>query len=152
MPIIFSYQSFWKRVRALLEWLRKLAAKKVPGILWAVFYIWGVRIVNVQCFFFFKNLFTRKRLREHELMCTGWGRSRGRGRLLAGSREPYVRLDPRILRSWPEPKADTSPTEPPGHPRFAMFSKNCIAGVTVYSPSQLCVSRICFKYYLLNKC
>ena len=32
------------------------------------------------------------------------------------SREPDVGLDPRTLRSWPETKADASPTEPPGGP------------------------------------
>ena len=33
-------------------------------------------------------------------------------------REPEAELDPRTLRSWPEPKADTSPTEPSRRPEF----------------------------------
>ena len=36
-------------------------------------------------------------------------------------REPNVGLDPRILRSWPEPKADAEPTEPPRYPRMIFF-------------------------------
>ena len=30
--------------------------------------------------------------------------------------EPDVRLDPRTLRSWPEPKADAQPQSHPGVP------------------------------------
>ena len=37
------------------------------------------------------------------------------------SREPNVGLDPRTLGSWPEPKADTSPTEPPRCPTIFFF-------------------------------
>ena len=39
------------------------------------------------------------------------------------SREPNVRLEPRALRSSPEPKADAELTEPPRHPKPLPFNK-----------------------------
>ena len=37
------------------------------------------------------------------------------------SREPDMGLDPRTLRSQPEPKADSQPTEPPRGPFESFF-------------------------------
>ena len=37
------------------------------------------------------------------------------------NREPHAGLNPRTLRSLPEPKADTQPTEPPRCPLAALF-------------------------------
>ena len=47
-------------------------------------------------------------------------RGRGRSRFL----EPDVGLDPRALRSWPELKADTKPTELNRHPDLKMIFKS----------------------------
>ena len=42
------------------------------------------------------------------------------------SREPNVRLDPRILRSWPEQTADAELTEPHRHPKFLLLSTSSV--------------------------
>ena len=45
--------------------------------------------------------------------------SRGRSRLLAGSLEPAVELDPRTAGSNPEPKEDAQLLHHPGVPKFS---------------------------------
>ena len=53
-------------------------------------------------------------MKEREHTSRGRGRARGRSRFPAEPEpEPDVGLDPRMVRSRPEPKADSSLTEPP---------------------------------------
>ena len=64
----------------------------------------------------FLNLFERER------ESTSWEVGRGRGEADSPlSRKPDVVLNPRTLRSWPEPKADASLTEPHSHPKTKHF-------------------------------
>jgi len=66
-------------------------------------------------FFFLKDfiyLTERQRKREHEKW--EWVGEREAG--LPLSREPDSGLNPNILGSWPEVKADAQPTKPPRHP------------------------------------
>ena len=77
-------------------------------------------------FYFFKCLFIFERERERERETERkWGRGRERegdteseagSRLPAVSTEPDAGSNPRTVRSWPEPKADASPMEPPRRP------------------------------------
>ena len=56
-------------------------------------------------------------MKERELTSRGRGRARGRSRFPAEPApdpEPDVGLDPRMVRSRPELRADSSLTEPPG--------------------------------------
>ena len=49
------------------------------------------------------------------------GGQREREKQAPPNREPDVGLNPRTPRSWPEPKADASLTEPPRHSFFQSF-------------------------------
>ena len=69
----------------------------------------------------FIYLFIFERETEYEL-----GRGRERGRQNPQSRlqvlSPTQGLNPWTMRSWPEPKSDAQPTEPPRRPRILLTS------------------------------
>ena len=66
--------------------------------------------------------------------------------LLSG--EPNRGLNPRTPRSWPEPKANTQPTEPPRCPQHHLFDASCTIALRLHHP--LCrpfilASNSCFQ-------
>ena len=73
-------------------------------------------------FFFNVYLFLGQRETEHE---RGRGRERGRHRIQSSLQAPSCQhrmrhrgLNSWTTRSWPEPKSDAQPTEPPRHPNI----------------------------------
>ena len=83
---------------------------------------------------FFLNVYLF--LRETETECE-WVRGRERGRHRIWSRLPGSQLsaqsptrgsNSRAVRSWPEPKSDAQPTEPPRRPKSVIFSTDCLLG------------------------
>ena len=48
------------------------------------------------------------------------------------AQSPLRGLNPHTARSWPEPKSDAQPTEPPGHPGRRLFRYNFFSGKFVW--------------------
>ena len=68
-------------------------------------------------YFFIEFMYWFERQREIErAWAWGWWREAEGEADSPPSREPNVGLHPRTLGSWPEPKAEAYPTEPPGRP------------------------------------
>lgn len=82
---------------------------------WALLFL-HIFINTCYFFLFFKERFYLFIERER----TSRGRGRGKSRLPT-EQGAECRAWSRILRSWPEPKADTSPTEPHQVPLFLAF-------------------------------
>ena len=63
------------------------------------------------------------------------------------AQSPTQGSNPPTARSWPEPKSDTEPTEPPRRPKILTFSKS---GWWIYGKT-LSFSPWCFSYFKISR-
>ena len=92
--------------------------------------------IRIYVCIYFTFIYLRERVRAGEIT-EGEGEAGSSPSTELLTEAPDVGLDPRIPRSWPEPKADASPTEPPRCPQNSVLMYN----------NQL---TIILKYYLIS--